>query len=146
MKHISRILIAILIIAMMLPTVLSCAETSGSDQTTEAAITEAPALDATTAAEETMFALSDIPEDLKRRSYISDYKTLISLNRSDAGATYFCNGELIRKWASSDLPDTAQLQDIYRSDKTEIVMDQDNKGSLGFQGFLLYVFAVMLLL
>ena len=65
MKHISRILIAILIIAMMLPTVLSCAETGGSDQTTEAAITEAPALDATTAAEETMFALSDIPDDLK---------------------------------------------------------------------------------
>ena len=65
MKHISRILIAILIIAMMLPTVLSCAVTGGSDQTTEAAITEAPALDATTAAEETMFALSDIPDDLK---------------------------------------------------------------------------------
>ena len=65
MKHISRILIAILIIAMMLPTVLSCAETTGPDQTTEAAITEAPSLDATTAAEETMFALSDIPDDLK---------------------------------------------------------------------------------
>ena len=65
MKHISRILVAILIIAMMLPTVLSCAETSGPDQTTEAAITEAPALDATTAAEETLYALSDIPSDLR---------------------------------------------------------------------------------
>ena len=88
----------------------------------------------------------DIPEGLVTETYISDYKTLISLNRSNAGATYFCDGELIRKWASSDLPDVAELQDIYRSDKTEIAMDQDNKGSLGFQGFLLYVFAVMLLL
>ena len=88
----------------------------------------------------------DIPEGLVTETYISDYKTLISLNRSNAGATYFCDGELIRKWASSDLPDAAELQDIYRSDKTEIAMDQDNKGSLGFQGFLLYVFAVMLLL
>ncbi len=65
MKHISRILVAILIIAMMLPTVLSCAETNGPDVTTEAANTEAPALDVTTEAEETMFALSDIPADLK---------------------------------------------------------------------------------
>lgn len=65
MKHISRILIAILIIAMMLPTVLSCAETNGPDVTTEPAITEAPSVEATTVAEETLFALSDIPEDLK---------------------------------------------------------------------------------
>ena len=88
----------------------------------------------------------DIPEDLKRNAYISDYKTLITLNRSNGGATYFCNGELIRKWAASDLPDLEDLLTIHNSDKTEIEMEQNNKGSLGFQGFLLYVFAVMLLL
>ncbi len=65
MKHFTRILVAILIIAMMLPAALSCAETNGPEETTEAAITNAPSVDATTEAEETMFALSDIPADLK---------------------------------------------------------------------------------
>ena len=65
MKHLSRILIAILIIAMMLPAALACAETNTPDVTTEAAITEAPSAEVTTEAEETLFALSDIPEDLR---------------------------------------------------------------------------------
>jgi len=87
-----------------------------------------------------------IPEDLKDQSYISDYKTLVTLNRSNGGATYFCDGELIRKWAAISLPDMTDLHDIFVSDVSEVSVDQDSKGSLGFQGFLLYVFAVMLLL
>ena len=47
----------------------------------------------------------DIPSSLKGSAYVSDYKTLISLNRSNGGATYFHNGVLIRKWADANLPD-----------------------------------------
>ena len=70
MKHLSRIIIAILIIAMVLPAALSCAETTPPDVTTDAAATNAPAGTnapevVTTVAEDTLFAPSDIPADLK---------------------------------------------------------------------------------
>lgn len=87
-----------------------------------------------------------IPASLQEQAYISDYKTLISLNRSNGGITYFYNGQLIRKWASINTPDASQLQAIVETGPTEISIEQDNKGSLVFQGFLLYVFAVMLLM
>ena len=87
-----------------------------------------------------------IPASLQEQAYISDYKTLISLNRSNGGITYFYNGQLIRKWASANTPDASQLQAIAETGPTEISIEQDNKGSLVFQGFLLYVFAVMLLM
>ena len=68
MKHISRIIIALLIVAMMLPMALACAETNPGDETTAgAAETQAPSGNdpVTTEAEETLFAPSDIPADLK---------------------------------------------------------------------------------
>ena len=88
----------------------------------------------------------NVPESLKTSAYISDYKTLISLNRSNGGATFFHNGELIRKWAKAGYPDIEQLQDIYLSDTTETSIAHYSKGSLALQGFLLYVFAILLLL
>ena len=87
-----------------------------------------------------------IPASLQGSAYTSDFKTLISLNRSNGGITYFYNGQLIRKWASINAPDASQLQTIAETGPTEISIEQDNKGSLVFQGFLLYVFAVMLLM
>ena len=87
-----------------------------------------------------------IPENLACRTYISDYKTLISLNRSNGGATFFHDGELIRKWARAGYPDQAEMNDIISSDTTEVSIAHNSKGSLAMQGFLLYVFAVLLLL
>ena len=87
-----------------------------------------------------------IPASLSDSAYISDYKTLISLNRSNGGATYFHNGQLIRKWAGINTPDASELKTIAETAATEIVIAQDSKGSLVFQGFLLYVTAIMLLL
>ena len=85
-------------------------------------------------------------EILKRNMYFSDYKTLITMNRSNAGVTYFSQGYLIRKWSRRATPDIEALEEIGTGDDTEVVIWHDTKGSLGFQGFLLYVFAVMLLL
>ena len=88
----------------------------------------------------------EIPAALAAVAYTSDYKTLISLNRSNGGVTYFNDGELIRKWARVNAPSRTELADLQNTDATEIAIAKDSKGSLGFQGFLLYVFAVMLLL
>ena len=68
------------------------------------------------------------------------------MNRSNGGATYFSEGYLVRKWSRRSLPDMDGLNKLFQEDETETVIYHDTKGSLGFQGFLLYVFAVMLLL
>ena len=90
--------------------------------------------------------IQNVPQEVLGKAYISDYKTLISLNRSNGGVTYFNDGMLIRKWAARNAAKSVELEDIAHSDATEIYIDTESKGSLVFQGFLLYVFAVMLLL
>ena len=100
--------------------------------------------------EEMDIALKQLPAEtkamLESHLYFSDYKTLLTMNRSNAGVTYFSNGYLISKWARRTMPDAESLRQIYNGDDTETVIDKSTKGSLTFQGFLLYIFAVMLLL
>lgn len=79
-------------------------------------------------------------------SYNCDYKTLITLNRSNGGATYLEDGYIIRKWAERTLPAPEELAMISNEDPTDTFIGRDTRTSLAFQGFLLYVFAVMLLL
>ena len=90
----------------------------------------------------TSFPLENAPS----YHYMCDYKTLITLNRSNSGATYLNNGYIIRKWAKRTLPAPEELAMISDEDSTETFIGRDTKTSLAFQGFLLYVFAVMLLL
>ena len=89
---------------------------------------------------------SQIAHTLRKHLYFSDYKTLISMNRSNGGATFFCDGYLIRKWARRALPDMKNLEELVKADETEALIERSTNGDLTFQGFLLYVFAVMLLL
>ena len=72
--------------------------------------------------------------------------TLITLNRSNGGVTYIDGGMIIRKWAKKTLPDLPELAMLSDEDPTDTFIGRDTKVSLAFQGFLLYVFAVMLLL
>lgn len=78
--------------------------------------------------------------------YFCDYKTLITLNRSNGGATWFSKGYLIKKWAPRLYPDPEQLKEYIEGNPTETILENDSEGNLIFQGILLYVFAVMLLL
>lgn len=78
--------------------------------------------------------------------YFCDYKTVISVNRSNCGVTYFDRGYLVKKWPYSSIPDAEDLQKQASGDATETLLVSDTAGSLMFQGFLLYSFAVMLLL
>ena len=78
--------------------------------------------------------------------YFSDYKTLITLNRSNGGATWFSKGFLIKKWSPRLYPNSEQLGEYIKGNPTETILENDSEGNLIFQGILLYVFAVMLLL
>lgn len=85
-------------------------------------------------------------EEVGITPYYADYKTLISLNRSNGGATYFSDGHLIKKWAYRSIPNEKKLEEISEGDDTELVIDKISRQHLTFQGYLLFVCAVMLLL
>ena len=82
---------------------------------------------------------------LHQDMYMSDFKTLVSLNRSNGGLTYFSEGYLISKWASRSVPDADELSQIYKDDETEILLGRTSTSRLYFQGFKLFLFALMLL-
>lgn len=96
----------------------------------------------------TILLTTSLPEDTAgiNQIYLCDYKTLITLNRSNGGVTLFSDGYLIRKWSRQSVPDKVTLSELYIGDDTENIIEQNTHGSLLFQGFLLYVFAVMLLI
>lgn len=99
-----------------------------------------------------MILVAGTPEQVQNIStqdtpvYFCDYKTLITMNRSNAGATWISQGYFIKKWASRSYPDRTQMEQYLKDDTTEAILENDTEGSLIFQGFMLYVFAVMLLL
>jgi hypothetical protein len=99
-----------------------------------------------------MSLIAGTPEQIESIStenipvYFCDYKTLITMNRSNAGATWISQGRFIKKWASRAYPEQNEMEQYLKNDATEAILENDAEGSLIFQGFLLYVFAVMLLL
>ena len=83
---------------------------------------------------------------LREVFYYSDYKTLVSLNRSNGGATFFADGFLVRKWAFRALPNENRVAELGKEDPTEPLLSYGTVGNLFFQAFFLFCFAVMLLL
>lgn len=77
-------------------------------------------------------------------SYFADYKTLISLNRSNGGASYYYEGELISKWARMSLPDKNELQGISNNDQNSLMLKSSTRGRVIFESFLFYAFMVMI--
>ena len=93
----------------------------------------------------TMESLTAIPEVLSS-TYFADRKTLLTLNRSNGGATYLDDGLIVAKWSRRRLPDRDKLAALSGEDAAESLLTENNGSRLKFQAFLLYVFAVMLLL
>ena len=90
-----------------------------------------------------------VPETKERllpRAFFSDRKTLLALNRSNGGATWFNDGQLIRKFHSSKLPSDENLLKMTGDDPTETMLKVSTKGRLRFQGFLFYTIALLLLI
>ncbi len=83
-----------------------------------------------------------IPIDLM--VYYADYKTLITLNRSNGGGSYFCEGELIDKWASRGFP--KDLAAELAADPVDLSTNRIIRRRIQAQGFCLYLAAVLMLL
>lgn len=78
--------------------------------------------------------------------YYSDYKTIATLNRSNGGATWISDGQIVREWSYTLRPSREKLSTALAEDPTALALETQSKGSLALQSFLLYIFAVLLLL
>ena len=95
-----------------------------------------PLLLATATAEE--MAAQDLPV------YFADYKTLITMNRDNGGATYFDRGELVAKWGVRDFP--KDLVEDLAADPVDLSTHVSVKKRIQAQGFCLILGAVLILL
>lgn len=82
-----------------------------------------------------------IPIDLP--VHYADYKTLITLNRSNGGATYLCEGEIIGKWHQRNFP--ASIASDLKQDPVDLSSNLILKRRLKAQGFALYLAALLIL-
>ena len=83
-----------------------------------------------------------LPPDIK--PYFSDYKTLITLNRSNGGGTYFYYGELIHKWSVRQFPDDL-VADI-NGDPDVLATRHVTRRRVTAQGFCVALLAILVLL
>ncbi|MBO4455413.1 MAG: hypothetical protein J5759_03110 [Bacteroidales bacterium] len=79
-------------------------------------------------------------------AYSSDRRTLMTVNRSNGGATLLSDGLIVAKWPLSKLPSAQDVSALAELDATEAMMKANSPRRLGTQAFLLYVTAVLLLL
>ncbi len=78
-------------------------------------------------------------------TYFADYKTLISLNRSNGGATYFINGSLIDKWSYRQLPAYDSMTYMVSAEKNNILISANPKKTMLFEAFVLYMLVLLFL-
>lgn len=60
--------------------------------------------------------------------YSSDKKTLMSLNRSNGGASLLVDGQIVRKWTNAALPGTDELSAVCLQDPSQLVADTEMRG------------------
>lgn len=78
--------------------------------------------------------------------YFADRRMLLTLNRSNGGATLVRDGMVIDKWAVRALPSIEDVEAGCAGDPTESMIDRTTPGRLRFEGYTLFLFAIMLLL
>ena len=83
-------------------------------------------------------AAQDLP------AYFADYKTLITMNRDNGGATYLDKGEVVVKWGIRDFP--KHLADDLAADPVDLSTRVSVKRRIQSQGFCLILGAVLILL
>lgn len=88
----------------------------------------------------------EVHSRLTGSTYFADKKTLVTLNRSNGGATWFNDGQLIRKYSNGRIPSGETLSGKTVDDPTEEMLHSSTRKRLHFQGFILYVFALLLIL
>ena len=90
--------------------------------------------------------MPEVYSRLAGSTYSADRKALVTLNRSNGGATWFNDGQLIRKYSHCRIPSGETMLEMTGDDPTEEMLHSSTKNRLHFQGFILYLFAILLIL
>ena len=85
-------------------------------------------------------------QDILSVTYFSDLKELIALNRSNGGATYISDGQIVAKWSAGTLPGREKLSTMAARNSAEVLVSENNVPGLKFQALVLFMLAVMMLL
>lgn len=83
---------------------------------------------------------------LLMHTYFADNRTLLTLNRSNGGAVYVRDGEIIAKWSRRLRPDASALNQMYSDEPLEVELRQSGNGKFKLEAFILYLLAVMVLI
>ena len=70
----------------------------------------------------------------------------MTVNRSNGGTTLLRDGMVIAKWPYRSLPESERLQALQDLSSAEAMQKENTPKRLKLQGYLLYVFAILLLL
>lgn len=89
-------------------------------------------------------AMARDPENMPAGAYISDRKTLLSLNRSNGGATYISDGQIVRKWSAGRVR-MSSLERVLAADSTDLIGGRIVRGRMNF-GILSLAVVVLLLI
>ena len=79
-------------------------------------------------------------------TYFADRKKLLTLNRSNGGATYLADGLIVDKWTARTLPDGEKLAALMSAEPMEAASSASARGRFTFQGGLLLCAALLILL
>lgn len=80
----------------------------------------------------------------EEKVFTADYKTLITLNRSNGGAVYIDDGSIIRKWSAADLPSRKELDKNARRDPLDLTVRHLTRGRIRAEGYILYLLALLI--
>lgn len=86
----------------------------------------------------------DVPLPADIQFYFADYKTLITLNRSNGGGSFFYDGELMHKWDARHCPET--LVEDLNGDPDALSTRHVTKRRVTAQGFCVALAAILMLL
>lgn len=90
-------------------------------------------------------SMESIPIEISDLTYFSDYKTLITLNRSNGGFTYLSDGRIITKWSLREGPGPESLNKALGKNPLELMMTIDTEKRLSFQFYFILSFLIMLI-
>ncbi len=87
---------------------------------------------------------AELKEELLPRLFVGDYKSLITLNRSNGGLTYIDSSCIIRKWSFRSRPIGDDLLSLLGDDPMETYLEGFTMKNITFKSILIFIAILML--
>lgn len=90
--------------------------------------------------------IDNVPMTLGEYLCFSDIKTLMTLNRSNGGATWISDGIISAKWSSGKVPGQSELAEMADAGAADTITSRTSHRRIACEGIMLGCFALLLLL